>query len=346
MVKPVMHIVRRFGPVGGMEKYVWELTHALLELGVNVEVLCEKVMQTPDPRIRLHVVGPFPEKPRWKSMLAFRSGADVIVQKEINHRSLIVHSHERSIHHHVTTFHGPPMVANEILWGIPIFNRRIQAWKEMEHDEIFGPNLKFFLPVSNILKNTIHKHHDESRKINCKVAWPGVHNNFAPQRPDRKRSAYQFLFVGKEWKRKGLICAVKIVENMRGAKLDVYGVTEEEIPSAILNSPVVRIVGRVSNIPWRDYDALIHPARNEPFGMVVSEARQFGTPVLLSSNTGAAELEFEGMRMCAVSDPVSIWTEALHELLADSKSFQPEIPWTWTDLAHLLIKDVYPKCLV
>ena len=38
----VAHVVRRYGPVGGMERYVWELTHALSKLGVNVTVVCEK----------------------------------------------------------------------------------------------------------------------------------------------------------------------------------------------------------------------------------------------------------------------------------------------------------------
>ena len=37
----ILHVVRRYGPVGGMERYVWELTHELRKLGHEVEVLCE-----------------------------------------------------------------------------------------------------------------------------------------------------------------------------------------------------------------------------------------------------------------------------------------------------------------
>lgn len=37
----LIHIVRRYGPVGGMERYVWELTLNLRALGHEVLVLCE-----------------------------------------------------------------------------------------------------------------------------------------------------------------------------------------------------------------------------------------------------------------------------------------------------------------
>ena len=38
----IIHIVRRYGPVGGMERYVWETTRELTKLGHQVQVLCER----------------------------------------------------------------------------------------------------------------------------------------------------------------------------------------------------------------------------------------------------------------------------------------------------------------
>lgn len=40
----LLHVVRRYGPVGGMERYVWELTIELQRLGHEVTVVCGVVM--------------------------------------------------------------------------------------------------------------------------------------------------------------------------------------------------------------------------------------------------------------------------------------------------------------
>ena len=41
---PIIHIVRRFGCVGGMESYVWNLTHELIKQDVQVEIICEETL--------------------------------------------------------------------------------------------------------------------------------------------------------------------------------------------------------------------------------------------------------------------------------------------------------------
>ena len=38
----LLHIVRRYGPVGGMERYVWELSLSLRDMGIPVTVVCER----------------------------------------------------------------------------------------------------------------------------------------------------------------------------------------------------------------------------------------------------------------------------------------------------------------
>ena len=48
----VVQIVRRFGPVGGMEKYVYELCLALDRLGCEVAVICESV-ECDSPKFRV-----------------------------------------------------------------------------------------------------------------------------------------------------------------------------------------------------------------------------------------------------------------------------------------------------
>ena len=38
----IIQVVRIFGVNGGMERYVWELSYALADLGVQVHILCEQ----------------------------------------------------------------------------------------------------------------------------------------------------------------------------------------------------------------------------------------------------------------------------------------------------------------
>ena len=345
MLPPIVHVVRRYGCVGGMEKYVWELTHRLCEQGVSIEIVCETVTGTPDPRIHIHKVPISRAKPRWKSMLNFRALVGEILVRELSKRKLIIHSHERSIHHHVTTFHGPPMQGRKVLWGIPWLNRRVCAWEKMEREELFGEKVQKILPVSDLVKNQLGLLYPQLQSCDVELAWPGVDdaNCQSSHRPE-DRTRLNLLFVGAEWKRKGFERAVKIAEQVakyKNVTLDVYGLNPLDLPKKMAASPVLRFKGWVSEIPWGDYTALIHPAENEPFGMVIPEARQNAVPVLTSSATGSAELGFRGVRVCSTNDSIDVWVRALETLLADPEAFRGELLWSWRNLADLHIKKIY-----
>lgn len=345
MLPPVLHVVRRYGCVGGMESYVWELTHHLVGLGLAVEVCCESVHGNPDKRIKLHRVQRITERRRWKAMYQFRDSVDHFVGEELERRTLVIHSHERSIRHHITTFHGPPMQADKVFGGFSLFNRRVIAWERMEKEELFGKNIKFILPVSHKIKTELLQIHPALDQSKMRVAWPGVGSaGSALDGCIDATSRSKYLFVGKEWKRKGLDIAVGFLEQMQGRaqiKLDVYGPANRELPSFIRRSPIIDLKGWVDEIPWHEYAALIHPARNEPFGMVVSEARANGLPVLVSDCVGSAELAFKGLEVCQLSAPPQRWREALVKLTSRSENYKPEKRWSWADLAELHIKDIY-----
>ena len=345
MLPPILHVVRRYGCVGGMESYVWQLTHHLVGLGLNIEVICETLHGSPDERIRLHRVQRIIERRRWKAMYQFRDLVDQFVSKELGRRTLVIHSHERSIRHHVTTFHGPPMQTDKVFGGFPLFNKRVIAWAQMEKDELFGKNIKIILPVSHKIKAELLRIHPALDQTIMRVAWPGV--GFDKVQANRcldGKSRTKYLFVGKEWKRKGLDIAVGFLERMQDSgriKLDVYGPSKSELPSRIRRSPIIQVKGWADEIPWHEYTALIHPARNEPFGMVVSEARANGLPVLVSDCVGSAELAFEGLEVCQLSTSPQRWIEALNRLTSRSQNYNPERRWSWDDLAKLHIKEVY-----
>ena len=93
----LVHVVRRFGCVGGMERYVWELTHRLIARDIKVVVVCEEVFGVPHPNIKIIKVDRSPPRPRWRSMVRFRAEVDDLVRAKLAGTTAIIHSHERCI---------------------------------------------------------------------------------------------------------------------------------------------------------------------------------------------------------------------------------------------------------
>ena len=103
----LIHVVRRYGPVGGMERYVWELTRQLQQLGHSVTVICERCHVEKPQGIMVHELGEIAVRPRWIASLRFgRRLARWLADNP--HPDSLIHSHERLKFNHITTFHGPP----------------------------------------------------------------------------------------------------------------------------------------------------------------------------------------------------------------------------------------------
>ncbi|MDX8378008.1 MAG: glycosyltransferase, partial [Mariprofundales bacterium] len=81
-----LHIVREYGQVGGMENYVWHLTHELALLGHHVLILCaKKADDSPlNPHIQLVELGVIRQKPRWLAHLIFSYKVSAWVTKNAN----------------------------------------------------------------------------------------------------------------------------------------------------------------------------------------------------------------------------------------------------------------------
>jgi len=344
---PVIHIVKRFGRVGGMEGYVWHLVHGLVECGLQVSVVCEQVCECPDDRIQIIEVEASPKKPRWRSMQTFRARVDQKIRNVFSGQSVLIHSHERSLCHQVTTFHGPPIEPSKFLGWLSRFNKRLIVWRQMERDELLASNVQMVLPVSSLIKTQLVNRYPEVRNKMMVLAWPGAHrceldlNVMEPRGLGHSR----FLFVGKEWKRKGLLRAIDIVEKYRKtypqASLDVYGVDLSAVPKALNGLPWVGFKGWSTRIPWTQYDVLVHPARIEPFGMVVAEARAHGVAALISDRVGAADLSFNCVGIVALDAPLQDWVDELFSLAAIANRLS-DVKWTWDDLVDLHCQTIYP----
>lgn len=348
MQYPIIHIVKRFGRVGGMESYVWHLVHGLAKRDLSVVVVCEQLCEMPSARIRVIEVIGAPERPRWKSMMTFRIRVDQAIRNNFQGQFVIVHSHERSICHQVTTFHGPPFTSPKNLYWLSRFNQRLNAWKLMEHDELLGPHVQMVLAVSSKVRDELLRRYTAVEDQKVIVAWPGVMSRVSDVREIKRKDLHEvrFVFVGKEWKRKGLDIAVRIVQEFRkhhpGATLTVFGAEHNELPRSIRSLQWIEVSGWLANIPWADFSILLLPAREEPFGMVVAEARAHGLSVLMSSKVGATDLGLSSTSILNLDSPVDHWSKAAVYLAvtADNSS---EIRWTWSDLVTQHSESIYPQ---
>ena len=348
MSPSLVHIVKRFGPVGGMETYVWRLTHGLSERGANVSIICEQVMGEVSSEIEVVRVEESPEKPRWKSMLVFRERVDKLLKDRFHGQGVIVHSHERSISHHVTTFHGPPISSGGNWSWIQRFSPRVNGWKKMEEQELLSPQVQLVLPVSSLVRDALISNYPTLIEKSIELAWPGVDFAIKPEEPliTSSSSRSRVVFIGKEWGRKGLARAIKVVERIRRARpevtLDVYGPNNHEVTKYFPNFSWVNFHGWVDEIPWERYDVLLHPAKNEPFGMVISEARANGLAVVMSDSVGANDLRFSATSVLALSASTEKWATEVNRLLSLS-SYERELRWTWDDLVELHLRTIYPS---
>ena len=342
MTLRVLHIVRRFGCVGGMETYVWHLTHELANLGLSVEVLCQSVEGDADPKITLHRLQPSPMKRRWKAMRDFRKKCDEFWRSYCNKDQVLVHSHERCSFHHVTTFHGPPMKGwSETPWYQKI-SPRVRAWHQWEASEVCGGSVRKVVPVSSIAREKLAELYPESSSRLVDQIEPGLMSN-SPVGFSEVCDPIRAVFVGKEWRRKGLMRALTVLAALRSRgtriTLDVFGPVGSELGGLHLPD-WVSLRGWSASVPYSDYDVLIHPAVQEPFGMVIPEALVSGCRVLMSDNVGAASISHECATVKSLACSDEEWVQALTALVG-LKDVEPFKFQTWKEVAARYLDEVY-----
>lgn len=134
------------------------------------------------------------------------------------------------------------------------------------------------------------------------------------------------LFVGHDFRRKGLATALRAVERLviegHAVRLLVVGGTHrrQRLRLTPLQQTCVTLVGR-SDDPLPYYaaaDILVLPSFYDPFGLVVLEGAACGLPVITTHTTGASELITAGREGFVVSHPANDdeLTDRVRQLLA------------------------------
>lgn len=348
----IIHIVRRYGPVGGMENYVYELTQALARRQQSVQVWCEQ-NQVPDGvelPFRVVALGNAYHKPRWLAQWGFaqRVKAYLLDNQAILPVNRVIHSHERTSVHQVTTFHGPPFLHRKQRL-LDILSPRIQMWSFLEKQELLAANVKAILPNSPLIASQLATLYPQAKDKLQAPAYPGVSERFTPHVAPHHNKCLTIGFLGREWKRKGLDVAVTIVEELRNTlphvRFIVAGCQPQEVEHLFQSWPT----GSYELLGWINdpldllnrVNLLLHPARAEPFGMVIAEANALGLPVVVSDACGAAALVgLEQGAVCSLPESscadataqLKVWVAACQQWLQAADPV-PSMNLTWDNLA-------------
>ena len=343
----IIHIVRRYGPVGGMERYVWETTRELAKLGHQVQVLCETCIAEKPPGITVHELGKMFYRPRW--LYYWRFGRRVEEWLHAHpHPGWLIHSHERVGVHHVTTFHGPPFASvRDKPWWKRI-SLRVVMQLYMERREL--RMAQRIVPNSGIILRQLARYYPEyAHKLTHPVV-PGVLPGVVRAPHSVPHAGGIIGFVGKEWQRKGLPLAVEIATQLRRDRpqleLWVIGPGEREVSHLFAGwQGGYRLFGWRSDAShFREIDVLLHPAKAEPYGMVISEAMAARVPVVVSDACGAAaQVTVEAGEVVALDAPMQQWVTAVARQLDRTES-PPEFVRGW-DVVAAEYEIIYKKPL-
>ena len=326
-----------------MEEYAYRLSHELNKIGIDVSVVCERIVNDPfNTNFPVHELGENRKKPRWWSHLKFAKRVREWVRDQGTPNTLI-HSHERLDFHYITTIHStlfnfPRKLALPSLRSF--MNQRI------EQKEVLSQTVKAIVPVSEIISQQLRgKYPNCAKNLNAPIC-PGVSNinaikkTFNPKMP-------VIGFIGKEWKRKGLSKVIEIWRLLRKEvpeiRLCLAGFPKnEKLEFKAHEKENVDILGYIENKEsfFEQIDLLLHPAKQEAYGMVIAEALSVGIPIICSSECGASfHVPHDNCLSLPFDRPTELWAKYVIEILGKSRSNHfPRFSRPWQNVAEDYIK--------
>ena len=336
----IIHVARLYGPVGGMERYVWELTHRMRDLGHEVIILCQACLAEKPEGIAVYELGLMAKRPRWLSYLRFDKKIRCWL-KQNPHTDAVIHSHERLSMHHVTTFHGPPFanVLNKPWYKLLSVRIWVQLYLEKRELSI----TRFIVPNSETIKIQLADYYPKFAHKLTQPIVPGVNPPLRREPRLVPKDGGVVGFMGVEWKRKGLAFAVEIIAKLRKTRpnlqFQVVGAKVSEVAHLFVNlQDGYTLLGWSNEDYYAKFDVLLHPARVEPYGMVISEAMAACLPVVISDVCGAAPQVVEKAgAVLPLNASIDDWCQALNEQL-DRATPPPRFERSWQTVAEEYIK--------
>lgn len=302
-------LVKRFISSGGAERYAVEVTRRLLKKGHEISVYAREVEPGQETGVKWIRVS---DRLRFSSVLnsvSFAvSAAHLLSQESYD----VIHSHERAYAQDILTLHTFSFRGDVEKYSLLkridriYLSPRSALYLWLEGKQMRTSRL---VAVSDVILEDIRRNYPRAERVS--VITPGVdtewfHPSYVLQKREEERVRQEIpanetviLFVGSEFKRKGLDSLVPLISP--GTRLIVVGKGERlgyYKSLARRRGTLERVYFRGHSDDIRHYyaasDVVVLPSRSEAFGMSVLEGMACGLPVVTSPNAGVASLIDDG----------------------------------------------------
>jgi glycosyltransferase involved in cell wall biosynthesis len=305
-------LLRRFITTGGAERYAVEVARQIA-VDHDIHVFAQEWALEGNENITFHKVPKFFTKPSFLNMLVF----SFFTAKYLDRSFDIIHSHERVANFDILTIHCPcfkTFLTEEIrrwkkvmLWlSIALSPRKI-AYLWMEKQQFTYSNNRLLIAVSKKVKQNVQENYSLPDNYFV-LAYPGVNIDFGITNMNRDvmrlelgigKNDTAILFVGTEFKRKGLDSLIKglsliMHSNVKliiaggGKQKDYISLAEElGIEKDIVFLGLVKDIASIYPLS----DIFILPTLSDPAAMSPLEAMASGVATIMSSSkyNGCAE---------------------------------------------------------
>lgn len=142
-----------------------------------------------------------------------------------------------------------------------------------------------------------------------------------------------FLFVSSSHKRKGLDLLIRTFRILDPERFELFIAGDDAHVNAYPNIHALGFHRSLREI-YTAADMTVHPAAYEPFGQIISESLQCGTPVMVSELTGAREILTPSTGLIIPGFDPADWARQINDL--DISRF--DIPEDFAASLHLTLE--------